>query len=101
MNLLPEARLIRFSNQMNCKYLFVKRSVLSTLGKDKEFKFNFPATTEQLIENLNLNDTNETKETSQVTNETKERLQHTNFVTYSATDNSFRFNFDIKEEIQQ
>lgn len=85
---IPGRRQIQFSDQTNSKSFFVKRSVLSTIGKDKEFKFDFPATTEQLIENLNLNDTNDVSKPS----------QHKNGTTFSTTDNSFRFNFDIVEE---
>jgi len=81
-------RQIQFSNKTNSKSFFVKRSVLSTIGKDKDFKFNFPATTEQLIENLNLTDTSETNQPQ----------QHTNGVSYAPTENSFRFNFNIVEE---
>jgi len=82
-------RQIQFSNQTKTKSFFVKRSVLSTIGKDKEFKFDFPATTEQLIENMNLNDTNEKSKSP----------QHNNGISSCATmDNSFRFNFDIAEE---
>ncbi|KAG4067356.1 hypothetical protein HA402_000347 [Bradysia odoriphaga] len=81
-------RQIQFSNQPNSKSFFVKRSVLSTIGKDKDFKFDFPATTEQLIENLNLNETNDKSES----------LPQSNGIAYTTSDNSFRFNFDVVEE---
>lgn len=88
MNLISGRRQIQFSNQTNSKSFFVKRSVLSTIGKNKEFKFDFPATTEQLIENLNLNDTNDKSKSP----------HHNNGIAYTTTDNSFRFNFDVVEE---
>lgn len=87
-NFIAGRRQIQFSNQTNSKSFFVKRSVLSSIGKDKDFQFNFPATTEQLIENLNLNDTDD-----------KSRLTpQNNGISYATTDNGFRFNFNIVEE---
>lgn len=87
-NFISGRKQIQFSNQTNSKSFFVKRSVLSTIGKDKDFKFNFPATTEQLIENLSLNDTNATDKLP----------QQNNGISYAPSDNSFRFNFDVAEE---
>lgn len=62
--------------------------MLSTIGKDKDFKFDFPATTEQLIENLNLNDKSDKSES----------VQQNNGIACTTGDNSFRFNFDVVEE---
>lgn len=90
LNSLSGRRQIQFSNQTNSKSFFVKRSVLSTLGKDKDFKFNFPATTEQLIEKLNLTDSNDSNEAN--------KQECKNGIVYGPTDNSFRFNFDVVEE---
>lgn len=91
LNFILGRRQIQFTNQANSKSFFVKRSVLSTIGKDKDFKFNFPATTEELIGKLNLTDSNDS-------NETKSLPEHKNGVSYCPTDNSFRFNFNIVEE---
>ncbi len=91
MKIILGRRQIQFSNQTNSKSFFVKRSVLSTIGKDKDFKFNFPATAataEQLIENLNLNETEDKSKSP----------QHINGSVYANNDNSFRFNFNIVEE---
>ncbi|KAJ6623034.1 UPF0488 protein [Pseudolycoriella hygida] len=84
-------RQIQFSDQTTSKSFFVKRSMLSTIGKDKDFKFNFPSTTEQLIENLNLSDTNEASDTPKYNVRTA----------FAPTDNSFRFNFNVLEETKQ